>query len=612
MKRVFLLFLLLSLGCTSPEGDGPKGSAATGAAPTAKKVNWTNWNKDIFTKAKREKKLILLDLGAIWCHWCHVMEEKTYSDSFVAGYLNKHFLASAVNQDAHPDLAARYYDWGWPATIIFDAEGNELAKLSGYIKKEDYLRLLKAFVADPTPGPSVIGPSKLKAASNSSMTRQLRKDMEELYRLAYDKKNKGWGIGQKWLDWKCVEYGMELALQGTKDGEVMAKETVDKQLELIDPVWGGVYQYSHGNVWTNPHFEKLTIFQAHNIRTFALAAKLWGKSGQPKKEYLDAALTIHSYLQSFQKSPDGAFYTSQDADVVKGKHSEDYFDLNDAQRRKQGIPTIDKSIYSRENGLVIEALATLYSVTGEKKYLEEALTAANWLVQNRGLKGGGFRHGPKDQGGPFLVDNINVGQALLVLSMVSRDDRWLEKAKACGAFLVKKFKGKVGFQSYPTPKGALGVFSKVVVKRQENVDTARFLNLLSQALGDKTLHEHAKHAMGYLLNPKVANQQRTAATLLADREVSTEAPHLVIVAKTGDKTGQALFMEALSLPTRYKVVECFDPTGSDKSRSGQSFPKLEKAAVFICAGTRCSLPVYDRAGMKKALKSLGFPMSLEK
>ena len=72
---------------------------------------------------------------------------------------------------------------------------------------------------------------------------------------------------------------------------------------------------------------------------------------------------------AFLRSPEGAFYTSQDADLVRGEHSEEYFALNDAGRRKQGMPVVDKHRYARENGWMIHALATAYTVTGERGYL---------------------------------------------------------------------------------------------------------------------------------------------------------------------------------------------------------------------------------------------------
>ena len=173
--------------------------------------------------------------------------------------------------------------------------------------------------------------------------------------------------------------------------ERMARETLDAQRQLIDPVWGGVYQYSTDGDWKHPHFEKIMQMQAENLRIYAQAYALWKEPA-----YLEAARKIRGYLRNFLTSPDGAFYTSQDADLVQGEHSADYFALSDADRRKRGIPRIDQHIYARENGWAINALATLYSVTGDESALADAVRAAEWIIANRALPGGGFRHDAKD------------------------------------------------------------------------------------------------------------------------------------------------------------------------------------------------------------------------
>src|SRR5215470_15632705 len=117
-------------------------------------IAWQDWGDEAFARAAREHRLVLLDLGAVWCHWCHVMEETTYQDPEVTALLRDHFVAVRVDQDARPDLSNRYEDYGWPATIVFDARGTELVKFSGYIPPPRMASLLRAVVEDPTPGPS--------------------------------------------------------------------------------------------------------------------------------------------------------------------------------------------------------------------------------------------------------------------------------------------------------------------------------------------------------------------------------------------------------------------------------------------------------------------------
>ena len=142
MQRIVVLALVASLGATFP---------AISAAP----FEWAGWNANLFARATSEKRFVILDLEAVWCHWCHVMEQTTYADPKIAALIGAKYIPVRVDQDANPDLASRYGDWGWPATIIFAPDGTELAKMRGYVEPERMVALLQAVIIDPTPGPSV-------------------------------------------------------------------------------------------------------------------------------------------------------------------------------------------------------------------------------------------------------------------------------------------------------------------------------------------------------------------------------------------------------------------------------------------------------------------------
>ena len=108
------------------------GIAATNIAwGEDKALVWVDWNAELFTRAQAEQRLVILDLEAVWCHRCHVMEKTTYRDEKVVALLQSKYLTVRVDQDANPDLSSRYGDWGWPATIIFAPDGTELAKWRG-------------------------------------------------------------------------------------------------------------------------------------------------------------------------------------------------------------------------------------------------------------------------------------------------------------------------------------------------------------------------------------------------------------------------------------------------------------------------------------------------
>src|SRR5579864_6017975 len=119
-------------------------TASSGAHP-----QWVGWSDNVFQQAKAQNRFVLLDLEAVWCHWCHVMDENTYKDSRVNRLLNSRYLAVKVDQDSRPDLSNRYEDYGWPATVVFNGDGKEIVKRQGYISPDEMSSLLQAIIDDP-------------------------------------------------------------------------------------------------------------------------------------------------------------------------------------------------------------------------------------------------------------------------------------------------------------------------------------------------------------------------------------------------------------------------------------------------------------------------------
>src|SRR5579872_5789047 len=135
---------------------------ASGAKAESRKLEWHPWSESIFAQAKEQHRFVLLDLEAVWCHWCHVMDEVTYRDADVVRLLKAKYILVKVDQDSRPDLSNRYEDYGWPATIVFDGKKHEIVKRQGYLPPKMMASMLQAIIDDPTPGPSVGAETKLE------------------------------------------------------------------------------------------------------------------------------------------------------------------------------------------------------------------------------------------------------------------------------------------------------------------------------------------------------------------------------------------------------------------------------------------------------------------
>lgn len=181
---------------------------------------------------------------------------------------------------------------------------------------------------------------KVEFGAQTRLSAPLRAQLQKDYVAQYDFKHGGWGFVQKFLEWNSAEYALASFLPGDRN-ERMARQALTGQLHLIDPVWGGAYQYSTGGDWNEPHFEKIMAVQTEDLRLFSLGYAQWHDPS-----YLKAATGIEHFLATFLRSPEGAFYTSQDADVIDGQHSAEYFKLDDPARRRQGTPRVDQHLYA--------------------------------------------------------------------------------------------------------------------------------------------------------------------------------------------------------------------------------------------------------------------------
>jgi uncharacterized protein YyaL (SSP411 family) len=562
---------------------------ATSPVLAAEPVKWNGWDNDLFTRATAEKRFVILDLEAVWCHWCHVMEKTTYADPQVEDLLASKYLPVRVDQDANPDLSSRYGDWGWPATIVFGPDGTEIAKIRGYIEPERMQALLKAVIDDPSPGPSVGEAFEVKPSASAFLTREQRATLIKNYDESYEDTIGGWGDSQKYIDADSLDYAMSRAEAGDAAAIARARQTLDAAIALIDPVWGGVFQYSEAGSWTHPHFEKIMSFQAQYLRQYSQAYALWK---DPK--YLAAARDVARYLTAFLASPDGAFYVSQDADLDHDTDGHKYYALGDGDRRKLGVPRIDSNLYARENGWAISGLVAFYDVTNDPKVLAAAERAAKWVNDNRALPDGGFRHGDKDRGGPFLGDTVAMGQASLDLYAATGNRDWLTEAAKAGDFVGLTFKDDAGgFLTSKTSEAKAGVFARPAKLIDDQIQVARFMNLLDRYFGKATYRELASHAMRYLTSAQAEMLRPLPGVLLADEELALEPTHMTIVGQKDDPRAQALHAFARAFPARYKRLEWLDLREGNLPNADVEYPDLGQPAAFACSNRICSYPSFS-------------------
>ena len=570
-------------------------SIIASAASASPSVSWqTHWSDALFAQAAKEHRLVLLDLHAVWCHWCHVMDATTYVDPQVTRLIEKNYVAVSVDADSDPDLASRYGNWGWPATIVLAANGTEIVKRRGYLPPLQMASMLQAIVDDPTPGPSVQIATPPAISDKTQLSRAQRDALLIIYNRMYDNDNGGWGSIHKYLDADSMELAFADAdsprASLRKTGTQRARTTLDKNLLLLDPVWGGVYQYSDAINWRSPHFEKLISYQADDLRLYSEAYARWH---DPR--YLAAANSLFGYIENFLTAPDGSFYVSQDADVSSALTGHDFYTHDDSTRRRLGMPAIDRHRYAREAGWAIRALAKFYDVTGNSQALRLAQNGARWALANRKLPNGGFRHDQHDLLGPYLDDNLAMTEAFLALYRSTADRTWLTQTTDTLNFIDSKFREtKAGFIAAPADLRAHGVFSEPVRLPDQNAALVRASNMAHHYSGNPHFHEMALHGMKYLAaiaNP--AEEALLPEIVLADRELSNAPIHIAIVGSKKDSAARVLHSAALRYPADYLQVDWLDRGEGELPNPDIQYPDMGRAAAFACANGACSTPVYE-------------------
>ncbi|HEX3766016.1 MAG TPA: DUF255 domain-containing protein [Kofleriaceae bacterium] len=495
----------------------PVDIVAARARGGTQQFRWEAWSSDAFARAAREHRFILVDGAAAWCHWCHVMDETTYRDPEVGAALRDRFVAIRVDIDERPDLAERYGDWGWPATILLSPDAQELGKFRGYLPPEQ----LRTILADTLAGtaaaeasaPAITAPPRPEALPWIA-ARAIR-DLDRYY----DDDHGGWGFRTKAPIGDNLAFELRRAAHGDARAAARAAQTLDRQRAIVDPVWGGIYQYSVGGDWTEPHFEKLITYQARNLEAYAR-----GYAQRHDPAALAVARGIAGYLDRFLSAPDGGFYTNQDADV--GAHGgrfvdgHTYYARDDAGRRALGQPWIDSHVYARENGMAISALVALAQATGDAAPLARARRAAERIATTHVGPEGEVWHDAERRTGPlFLADCAEIGLALVRLGQATGDAAWLTRAHAIAATMDRQLLDPAtgAYWAQTVDPNAVGVFAHRRQPLEGNLAAARLLAALARATGRPALRTQAERTLTAVLTPEALDHEGAwlGAVLLA-------------------------------------------------------------------------------------------------
>lgn len=542
-------------------------------------IKWTSLSKTTFELAEKENKIILLNLEANWCHWCHVMHDSTYSDPKIIAYLNENFIAVKADQDANPELAVRYRDYGWPATLFLNAQGEDVVKRSGYIPPKRFLKLLKAIVEDPSP--EEIQPKLTQIDIQNQADNELLAQLETNFKNSLDYEVGGFDQAQKYVEYDTYEY----AIFASKDPNVKSWliKSAEGAKQLSDPVWGGIYQYSTHYDWKHLHFEKLLSIQARYIRIFS-----YNYLYHADTISLDYAKKCVEYADVFLSSKDGLYYNAQDADLKKGEHAAYYFELNDKERRKLGIPAVDKNTYTHNNAEMANSLLLLFQVTSDSIYFQKARAILSYLIINRKQSNGLYTHAKASETVLSLRDNVAMLDLLVqYVKFFPKNDSILSELSSLMNALKTNFILKNG--SYKGFVGENGLSPEPILS--ENIRVSRLMNWYGHFSNDSSFLTIAQNNYHFLIQEEVAAAYYSEpALLLLQAELrSTPLDHVLLSPEYSDPTLERTMKALAPFYSTFNVY----PKAELPLEKKEFFAAFEGEVLLVCTANTCSSPLYS-------------------
>ncbi len=301
-------------------------------------VHWQPWGEAAFARAKAEDKPVLLDIGAVWCHWCHVMDGESYEDPEVAKLINQYFVAVTVDRDERPDVDARYQaavsaisgQGGWPLTAFLTPDGRPYFG-GTYIPRDDRYgrpgigRVLVAMAnvwrerrddALETAGSvmAAIEHNESFSGRGGVLSLVLVEKITDAIVTQFDPIHGGFGSQPKFPHPAALDLLLQAAMaRGNERAREAFVVTLEKMARggVYDQLAGGFHRYSVDERWGVPHFEKMLYDNTELLRNY-----VHGNQTYVREDFLETAREIIAWLDGTMTDRErGGFYASQDADV---------------------------------------------------------------------------------------------------------------------------------------------------------------------------------------------------------------------------------------------------------------------------------------------------------
>ncbi len=575
----------------------------------AAEINWAEWGEEPFTRAAAEHKPVFLTISAVWCHWCHVMDETTYSDEGVIDLLNREYVPVRADTDMRPDINKRYNQGGWPSVAILTSEGLVLVG-STYLPPEDMRPLLEKVagycrgnsdrIAEEVRN-SLAADEKARRTAPGEPGPEIRTWLLRKIKEMADREHGGLGSAPKFPQADTLA----LALDGWFDaGDRALRNYVEKSLHafgdlgMYDQVEGGFFRYSVTRDFSVPHYEKMLEDNAKLLRIYLRA---YGATGD--SYYRDKAAHAAAYIAGTLSDGRRSFYGSQDAD-------EEYYLLDAARRSSLAEPLIDRTLYTDMNAIAASAFLAAGAVLEREDYTALALGTLDdlWTCHEsgRGLCHYRTEDGPQLWG--LLDDQSFTVEALLEAFEATGDDTYISRAVILAdEMIAHHLSDEDGFFDLADFVSDMpGNLRFRAAELPGNAQAARALILLGEITGRADYGEKAERALRLF-----AGIYREHGLFAADYARSVELmlhgpTEVLVVGEREDALTRTLAQAAWKSGAPNLLVNWIDPSRPAAEAHNMlgisEMPKYPTAR--ICKGRTCLKTVDSPTGLSATLKSL--------
>ena len=570
-------------------------------ANRANEIAWQQWGRDAFDRATQEDKPVLLAISAVWCHWCHVMDETTYSDAGVIETINRRFVPVRVDNDHRPDVNARYNMGGWPTTAFLAPDGTTLTGAT-YLPPQQMRRALDEVadffrdhkheiaerIVEAAEGRSSVSTAPLEDIGLDAAP--IGRLVEDL-RASFDREYGGFGSEPKFPQPEVHEFLIdEWRHGGGQDLHDMAARTLLAMARggTYDHVEGGFFRYSTTRDWSVPHFEKMAEDHAGLIR--ALADLVFFA---PSEELRATLVSAVGYVRTVLRDPKTGFFAgSQDAD-------EEYYALALEERGKLAAPYVDPTSYTSWTCALAGSLCRAARALDDDALLASALQTLDAvdarLIGEDGLLYHVYLPDGTRRVRGLLADHVAYARALLDAHEISGEPRFLARARTIVEIVLANFAAPEG-GFYDRLRGDEDLGRLAVVDRPiiDNGLFAETLLRIGALFAEDAYRERAKEILQQYRRTAAASGPFAATYTRALRRFLTPELTVKIV---GEPARTDAFREAaLRLPVPVAAIRTLLPADA----SDAQLPADPQPAAYVCTDSACGAPVRDAAELRAA------------